>query len=63
MIVNQHKSNGRKIIFVEMNRQEALATIKSLSEQLLTGDPNTGRYEKDTKDGEYFSIAVMENKQ
>jgi len=43
---------------LDVNEREAIAIINSLSEQLLTGSPNSGRKEFFTEEGEYFSIGV-----
>jgi len=51
-----------KVLMIQMNRQEALLTIESLTKQLVSGSPNGGRYEKYLEDGRDFSIAVMEDK-
>ena len=55
-------SGTQKIVMVEMNRAEALKTIKSLAEQLYTKNANTGRYEEITDCGTDFSIAVNSKK-
>lgn len=47
------------VLMVRMSEAEALATIKSLTDQLLSGSPNVGRFEKHLEDdGRDFSIAV-----
>ena len=46
------------ILMVRMNEAEALKTIQSIAEQLLSKNPNCGRYEKHLDDGRDFSIAV-----
>ena len=46
---------------VRVNKDEALILIKSLSEQLLAGNCNTGRSEFTFKNNGYFSIAVHED--
>ena len=51
--------DDKGVLMVKMSELEALATIKSLSAQLLSGDCNTGRYEQVlNEDGRDFSIAV-----
>jgi hypothetical protein len=54
------KKDARKVCMVQMNRAEALQTIKSLSEQLITGSPNSDRYEQYDVNGIDFSIAVSD---
>ena len=47
------------VLMIRMSPAEALATIQSITSQLLAGSPNVGRYEKFLdKDGRDFSIAV-----
>lgn len=47
------------VLMIRMNQNEALETIKSLSEQLISGSPNVGRVETIlNNDGRDFSIAV-----
>ena len=46
---------------VQVNEQEALRIIQSLSAQLSNGSPNTGRTEFTTEEQEYFSIAVHDD--
>ena len=57
-------SRKHRVLMIQMNRVEALWTIKSLSEQLARNNPNAGRYEKyldnDGKNARDFSIAVIE---
>ena len=50
-------------IFISMNKQEALATIKSLATQLEKNSPNVGREEMTTDDGNYFSIGVSDERE
>lgn len=51
--------DDKGILIIHMNHDEALETIKSLSSQLLSKSPNTGRVETILKDdGRDFSIAV-----
>jgi tetrahydromethanopterin S-methyltransferase subunit F len=49
---------AEEVMMVRMNEKEALATIKSLVEQILYRSPNHGRYETFLDDGRDFSIAV-----
>lgn len=49
---------GRKIIFIEMSKYEALKTIQSLSNQMIDDCANSGRYEAICEEDECFSIAV-----
>lgn len=44
--------------FVNLSRESAYSLIRSLAEQLESGNPNTNRPEFTTKDGKYFSVAV-----
>lgn len=48
----------REGYFVRVRPETALAIIESLSAQLRTRDPNTGRVEH-RLDGKYFTIAVV----
>lgn len=51
--------DDKGVLMVKMSPNEALQTIKSLTEQLLSGSPNVGRYERIlSEDGRDFSIAV-----
>lgn len=43
---------------LRMDREEALLTIRSLTEQIINNNPNTLRYETRLDTGEYFSISV-----
>ncbi len=53
-------SSGHKLCFVEVNRQEALALIQSLSTQMVNNNPNLNRLESYCKgDCGEFSIAVI----
>ena len=48
-----------KIIMVKMNKHEALATIRSLTNQMISGNPNAERVEMTDEEGRYVSIAVV----
>jgi hypothetical protein len=43
---------------VEVSPHEAYTLIQSLASQLARGNPNSGREERFTADGEYFTIAI-----
>jgi hypothetical protein len=59
--VNLYDITEGKLCFVHVTRDTALALIESLSHQLLTGSPNSGRLEsRSTGDAQEFSIAVVE---
>jgi len=47
-------------MMLQLNPDEALALIQSLSAQLVSKSPNTGRTEFRTEDNEYFSVAVQQ---
>ncbi len=51
---------GRPTFMLRVTRHEALTLIQSLSNQMLAKNPNSGRAEFVTEEGEYFSVAVME---
>jgi hypothetical protein len=53
------RSGNPKLVMVQASRDEALKIIASLTEQLINGNPNSGRLEVDTECGTYFSIAVV----
>lgn len=59
-------SNGTQWTAVYLTRTQALLVIESLSRQVRTGDPNTGRpeFRVNGKTGklEYFTVAVLEEK-
>ena len=44
---------------MEISREEAIKIIAPLCNQIEDGNPNTGRREFYTDDGEYFSISVI----
>ena len=49
---------------IYMNSAEALQTIKSLTQQLISKSSNNGRYEKYLdEDGRDFSIAVSDERE
>ena len=50
----------RPTFMLRVTPSEALTLIQSLSSQMLAKNPNSGRAEFTTEEGEYFSIAVME---
>jgi hypothetical protein len=52
------KKNRRKVLMVKMTKSEAIRTIQSLSEQMVNGSPNSGRWEHYDINGIDFSIAV-----
>ena len=53
--------DDKGVLMIKMSWTEALETIRSLSEQMVRGDPNTNRYEKFLDgDGRDFSISVQE---
>ena len=52
----EHKK--RKVMLLRVSRHEALKLIESLTQQMLSGSPNKGRYEQYLDDGRDFSIAV-----
>lgn len=54
------KKNKKTNFMLRISQQEAWSLVKSLSSQVLSGSPNTGRNEYTTTDGEYFSVAVVE---
>jgi len=62
MKIDVVKKDDGDIIFVNTNEVEAMEIIKSLSSQLLSGSPNSGRSEFIDEDGIYFSISVIDNK-
>ena len=47
-------------IFVDVNKREALGLIRSLTNQMIADNPNVGRAETFTENGEYFSVFVTE---
>ncbi len=57
-VYTSKKKEKPKMIFVEMNVDEALKHVHGMMEQIITKNPNSGRYEGYTEDGEYFSISV-----
>ncbi len=57
--VSKMKSRSEPIIWVEMNKDEALRLIASLSLQIYNNDANSGRAEFRTVKSEYFSIGVI----
>ena len=61
VLVNIHDLQPTgKLCFVYVTRDTALALIESLSHQLLTGSPNSGRLESRAKgDATDFTIAVV----
>lgn len=52
------ESKSRKVLMLRVSPHEALKLIESLTQQLLSGSPNKGRYEQYLADGRDFSIAV-----
>jgi hypothetical protein len=52
--------DDKGVLMIKMSRQEALETIRSLSEQMARNNPNTNRYEKFLDDGRDFSISVQD---
>lgn len=48
----------RKIHFIRVNATEAHRLIQSLSAQLVSGNPNTGRLEFECKNGDELTVAV-----
>ena len=52
----EHKK--RKVMLLWVDRYEALKIIESLTQQMLSGSLNQGRYEQYLDDGRNFSIAV-----
>lgn len=60
-IVKWDKYSADSGQMVRVTIAEALELIESLSRQVRTGDPNGGRAEFITVDGEYFSISVQPN--
>lgn len=53
------EKDDKKIVFVEVDREEAMRIIKSLTSQILENNSNVGRLESYTKNGTYFTIAVI----
>ncbi len=49
-------------VLVRVTTQEAIRLIRSLAHQIEKNDPEYGRAEFYTKDGEYFSVAVADDK-
>jgi len=57
-------SKKHKVLMIYMNSAEALQTIKSLTQQLISKSSNNGRYEKYLdEDGRDFSIAVSDERE
>ena len=52
------RSGNPKLVMIQVNPDEALKIIKSLTAQMISKNPNTERLEVDTECGTYFSIAV-----
>ena len=52
------KDFKKPVMIVSMTPDEALQTIRSLSEQMYMKSPNVGRFEHFDKNGVDFSIAV-----
>lgn len=52
-----------RIMMVTVSTKEAHALIQSLANQLVAGNPNTGRLETFCEDGTDFSIAVDRGRQ
>lgn len=52
---------NRKSMMVIMTRDEAISTIRGLAQQIESGSPNSGRYEKFCECGTLFSIAVVDD--
>ncbi len=48
-------------MMVYISRHEALLLIKSLANQLISEDGNSGRLETFTEDGRYFSLFIKED--
>jgi len=59
MKVDIFKNKGKKGYVIQINETEALQIIKSLSAQIIEGNPNVGREEFYTDNKEYFSISVL----
>jgi len=57
--IKEKTNNG---VFVRVSAIEALGIIKSLTSQLIAGNSVSGRQESYTKKGEYFTIAVTDEK-
>lgn len=61
MEIEIHKSrrtSQKNIVFVIMDKDEALILIQSLTNQMVSSIPNSGRLEQHAADGTYFSVAV-----
>lgn len=54
--------DGVKGCFIKISHREALSLIKSLAEQMSEG-ANSRRLESYTEDGQYFTIAVLTDKE
>lgn len=52
------KSSSGPGYILRMSREEALKTIRSLTEQMIRNNPNVMRHELYLDSGEYFSISV-----
>jgi len=46
-------------LFVRVSQMEAMLLIRSLTGQIIANSPNAERREAFTKDGRYFTIAVV----
>ncbi len=58
-VIQEKDLNGGSIVFIKMNKLEAIRTINSLSNQMIGDSANSGRAEM--YDGNtYFSISVDE---
>jgi hypothetical protein len=59
--VNLYKLKPGKLCFIRVTEREALQLIQSLTNQLLTKNPNTGRLESHcTGDVTEMTIAIQE---
>lgn len=47
---------------VQVNKTEAIQIAHTLLDQIIINSCNAGRFEFTTEKGEYFSIAVVDNK-
>jgi len=50
---------GKNSFMLRISREEAIKLIASMCNQIDVNNPNEGRLESITDDGEYFSISVI----
>ena len=59
----KNKKNKESGFMIRVNKDEAIRIINTLSTQILSKNPNTGRTQFTTDKQEYFSISVHLNPQ